>query len=72
MLSSATLIPLVALFTELQPMTDQFWGDRAGKVRDPFGHVWMIMTHKEDVSPEELQTRFDAMMAQMASKAGGS
>ena len=47
---------------ELQPMTDQFWGDRAGKIRDPFGHVWMIMTHKEDVSPEEIQSRFDAMM----------
>ncbi len=47
---------------ELQPMTDQFWGDRAGKLRDPFGHVWMIMTHKEDVSPEESQSRFDAMM----------
>ena len=41
---------------------DQFWGDRAGKIRDPFGHVWMIMTHKEDVPPDEMQSRFDAMM----------
>ena len=49
--------------TALQSMQDQFWGDRAGKLRDPFGHVWMIMTHKEDVSPEEMQSRFAAMMA---------
>ena len=49
---------------ELQPMTDQFWGDRGGKIRDPFGHVWMIMTHKEDVSREEIQSRFDAMMCE--------
>ena len=52
--------------TPLQPLEDQFWGDRAGKVRDPFGHVWMIMTHKEDVSPEEMQSRFEAMMAEPA------
>ncbi len=51
--------------TELQPVQDQFWGDRAGKIRDPFGHVWMIMTHKEDVSPEEIRSRFDAMMSEM-------
>lgn len=49
--------------TELQPMSDQFWGDRAGKMRDPFGHVWMIMTHQEDVSPEEIRSRFAAMMS---------
>ena len=48
--------------TTLEPVQDQFWGDRAGKVRDPFGHVWMIMTHKEDVSPEEIRLRFAAMM----------
>ena len=47
----------------LQPVADQFWGDRAGKLRDPFGHVWMIMTHKEEVPPEEIQRRFDAMMS---------
>ncbi len=53
--------------TELQPMMDQFWGDRGGTIRDPFGHVWMIMTHKEDVSPDEIRSRFAAMM----SDAGG-
>ena len=51
--------------TELEPVTDQFWGDRAGKLRDPFGHVWMIMTHKEDVSAEQLEERFQAMIREM-------
>ena len=49
--------------TALEPVVDQFWGDRAGKLRDPFGHTWMIMTHKEYVSPEELRKRFEAMMS---------
>ena len=49
--------------TALDAVTDQFWGDRAGKIRDPFGVAWMIMTHKEDVSPEEMQSRFAAMTA---------
>lgn len=49
--------------TELEAVTDQFWGDRAGKLRDPFGHTWMIMTHKEAVSEAELQRRFEAMMS---------
>lgn len=42
---------------ELQPLKDQFYGDRSGGVTDPFGHVWYIATHKEDVSPEELGKR---------------
>ena len=50
--------------TALMPVEDQFWGDRAGKLRDPFGHTWMIMTHKEDVSPEEIRTRFETMMSE--------
>ena len=40
---------------------DQFYGDRAGSLTDPFGHKWSIMTHKEDVAFEELQKRMDAM-----------
>ncbi len=40
-----------------RPVKDQFYGDRSGGVTDPFGHVWYIATHKEDVSPEELQKR---------------
>src|SRR5215470_17353826 len=39
--------------TVKMPVMDMFWGDRYGKVTDPFGHVWGIATHKEDVSPEE-------------------
>ena len=42
---------------------DQFYGDRAGSLTDPFGHKWSVMTHKEDVSFEELQKRMDAMMS---------
>ena len=52
---------------ELDPVTDQFWGDRAGKLRDPFGHCWMIMTHKEDVSNEEMKARYEAWMSQIGS-----
>jgi PhnB protein len=43
------------------PVKDQFYGDRSGTVFDPFGHKWTIATHKEDVSPEELQKRMAAM-----------
>ena len=43
--------------TEVRPVVDQFYGDRSGTVLDPFGHVWTIATHKEDLSPEELQRR---------------
>lgn len=43
--------------TELRPVEDQFYGDRSGNLRDPFGHVWVIATHVEDVSPEEMERR---------------
>ena len=43
------------------PPTDMFWGDRYGKLRDPFGHEWGIATHVEDVTPEESQRRLAAM-----------
>jgi PhnB protein len=42
---------------------DQFYGDRAGTFTDPFGHVWSVMTHVEDVSFEEMQRRSDAMFS---------
>jgi PhnB protein len=45
----------------LRPVQDQFYGDRTGTVTDPFGHVWTIATHKEDVSNEELKRRAEAM-----------
>jgi uncharacterized glyoxalase superfamily protein PhnB len=37
------------------PVMDTFWGDRYGKVTDPFGHEWGIATHKRDLTPEEIQ-----------------
>jgi len=47
---------------ELRPVQDQFYGDRSGTFADPFGHVWTIGTHKEDLSPEELKKRMAAAM----------
>jgi PhnB protein len=51
-----------------RPVIDQFYGDRSGTVSDPFGHKWTIATHKEDLSPAELQTRMEAFMASMAAQ----
>ncbi len=50
-----------------RPPTDEFYGDRSGQIEDPFGHVWMLQQHIEDVSPKEMQKRLDAMMAQTES-----
>ncbi len=44
-----------------RPVVDQFYGDRSGTFTDPFGHVWTVATHKEDVSTEEMQRRMAAM-----------
>lgn len=41
----------------LKPVQDQFYGDRSGFIQDPFGHLWSVATHKEDVSPEEMEER---------------
>lgn len=49
--------------TVKQPVKDQFYGDRSGTITDPFGHIWTIATHKEDLSPEEMQRRMVAMPA---------
>ncbi len=49
------------------PVADMFWGDRFGKVADPFGHHWGISTHKEDLTPQEMEKRkaeHDKKMAQ--------
>ena len=48
----------------LIPVQDQFYGDRSGRLKDPFGHTWMIATHKEDLTPEDMQKRFEAFMKQ--------
>jgi PhnB protein len=41
----------------VRPVEDQFYGDRAGQLRDPFGHVWIVSTHIEDLTPEEIERR---------------
>lgn len=46
----------------VQPLEDKFYGDRTGSVQDPFGHVWHIATHVEDVPPRELEKRAEKMM----------
>jgi len=50
----------------LRPVKDQFYGDRTGTVLDPFGHIWYVSTHVEDVAPEELEKRATAAMSQAA------
>jgi PhnB protein len=52
-----------------QPPTDMFWGDRFGKLADPFGHLWYLATHVEDVAPEEMEKRMRAAMPQAAAQA---
>jgi PhnB protein len=49
--------------TLTRPVADQFYGDRTGGVTDPFGHVWYVATHMEDVSPEEMKRRHAAQAA---------
>lgn len=48
------------------PVADMFWGDRFGKVADPFGHHWGIATHKEDVTPQEMEKRSAEYSRKMA------
>jgi PhnB protein len=58
----ATFAKAVARGAKVQkPLADQFYGDRNGTVQDPFGHKWTIATHKEDVSPEEIERRMAAL-----------
>ncbi len=52
------------------PVTDMFWGDRYGKLRDPYGHQWSIATHIEDVPQRTVQKRADAEMAKAAQGKG--
>lgn len=52
----------------LIPVADQFYGDRSGRIQDPFGHVWIISTHIEDVPPKEVGRRAKAFMKQRAAE----
>ena len=46
--------------TEMKAVQDQFYGDRSGTLTDPFGHIWTVATHKEDLTPEEINARVAA------------
>lgn len=54
---------LAAGGTEVKALQDQFYGDRSGTLTDPFGHVWTVATHKEDVTEEEMAKRMKAHTA---------
>jgi len=47
------------------PVADMFWGDRYGRLKDPFGHSWSVATHIEDVTPAQMKERMQDVMAKM-------
>jgi PhnB protein len=53
--------------TVVMPVMDAFWGDRYGQLKDPFGHIWSIATHKKDLSQEEIQKAGESVMREMMS-----
>lgn len=56
--------------TVVRPVQNQFYGDRSGTIKDPFGHVWTVATHIEDVPPDELTRRSEAFLKEYGEKAG--
>ena len=46
----------------VRPIEDQFYGDRAGQIEDPSGHVWFVATRKEQLTTAEVQRRYDKLM----------
>lgn len=52
--------------TVLYPVRDQFYGDRSGYLKDPFGHLWSIATHKKDLSPDEIRKAGEAFFEEMS------
>lgn len=60
---------LAAGATTAMPLADMFWGDRYGKLTDPFGHSWGIAEHVEDVAPEEMERRSKEWQASLAKAA---
>ncbi len=48
----------------VKPLQDQFYGDRTGALEDPFGHIWFLATHKEDLTPDEIRKRAEALFKQ--------
>ena len=56
--------------TASMPITEMFWGDRFGKLTDPFGHQWSVATHIKDMTPEEMQKAGDEWMKQQGPGGG--
>ncbi len=54
--------------TVMMPVADMFWGDRAGSIKDPFGYSWMIATHTQDLTQEQIRKGAEAFFASMAKK----
>ena len=54
--------------TATMPVADMFWGDRCGSLKDPFGYTWMIGTHKQDLTNDQIQKGAEAFFAQMSKK----
>ena len=69
--ADASVARAVAAGCEMRyPLEDAFWGDRYGKVTDPFGHEWGLATRVKDLSPEEIRQAAEAWMQQQATAAG--
>lgn len=56
---------LAAGAEEVMPVADMFWGDRAGNLKDPFGYVWMVATHTQDLTPEQVRKGAEAFFARL-------
>ncbi len=54
--------------SEVMPVANMFWGDRAGNIKDPFGYSWMIATHTQDLTKEQIRKGAEIFFAQMAKK----
>jgi PhnB protein len=50
----------------IEPVTDKFYGDRSGYLKDPIGHLWSVATHKKDLSPDEIKKAADTAFAEMS------
>jgi PhnB protein len=48
---------------DIRSVEDQFYGDRMGTLKDPFGHIWFVSTHLEDLTQEEIQERSEAVFS---------
>ena len=56
----------------IMPVMDMFWGDRYGQIIDPYGHIWSVATHKQDLSQEEIQRAGEAVFNEMMSSPSSS